>query len=49
MVEIHKIIPQLLRTYIIELDKPEKEWTVKNHWFTQQKGLVCRLKKRNNE
>jgi cytochrome P450 len=46
MIEVHKIIPQLLRTYSIELTHPEKEWTVTNHLFVQQEGLICTLKKR---
>lgn len=46
LIEIHKVVPQLLRTFTLELDPPEREWRVRNYWFTQQKGLVCRLRKR---
>jgi hypothetical protein len=28
------------------LADPQKEWEVKNRWFVQQEGLVCRLTKR---
>lgn len=46
LIEIHKVIPQLFRTYAVELTHPEKEWKITNHWFVQQDGLICTLKKR---
>ena len=46
LIEIHKIIPQLLRTFRVELTHPEKEWEVCNHWFVQQKGLICTVTQR---
>ncbi|KAL9109587.1 MAG: hypothetical protein Q9227_005767 [Pyrenula ochraceoflavens] len=45
-IEIYKVIPQLLKTFTLELEKPEQEWHVRDHWFTQQEGLICRLTKR---
>lgn len=41
-----KVIPELLRRYIVELTDPKEEWSVMNHWFTQQKGVVCNLTRR---
>ena len=46
MIEIQKVIPQLLRTFTVQLTYPEKEWTICNHWFVQQDGVICTLKKR---
>ncbi len=45
-IEIHKVIPELLRQYRVELTNPEKEWHICNHWFVQQEGLICNLTKR---
>ncbi|KAJ9611683.1 hypothetical protein H2200_004867 [Cladophialophora chaetospira] len=45
-IEIHKVIPELLRQYRVELTYPEKEWKITNHWFVQQEGLICNLTKR---
>ncbi|KIY02977.1 uncharacterized protein Z520_01442 [Fonsecaea multimorphosa CBS 102226] len=45
-IEIHKVIPELLRQYHVELTYPEKDWHICNHWFVQQEGVICTLKKR---
>ncbi|EXJ60076.1 cytochrome P450 oxidoreductase [Cladophialophora yegresii CBS 114405] len=45
-IEIHKVIPELLRRYRVELTYPEKEWHICNHWFVQQEGLICSLTRR---
>ncbi|GIK05161.1 hypothetical protein Aspvir_009263 [Aspergillus viridinutans] len=46
LIEMHKIIPQLLREFEIRLHSPEKEWKTKNVWFVQQEGLICDLVRR---
>ncbi|RDW79279.1 cytochrome P450 [Aspergillus mulundensis] len=46
LIEMHKIIPQLLRDFTFRLHKPGQEWTTKNAWFVQQEGLVCALARR---
>lgn len=46
LIEIHKVIPELLRQYRVRLTNPEKEWETSNYWFVQQKGLICSLEKR---
>jgi cytochrome P450 len=46
LIEIHKVIPQLLRTFKVELTHPGKEWEICNHWFVQQDGLICTLSRR---
>ncbi|CVL12361.1 related to pisatin demethylase cytochrome P450 [Fusarium proliferatum] len=46
LMEMHKVVPQLLRRYTIELENPKAEWRTSNRWFVQQHGLICNLKKR---
>jgi cytochrome P450 len=46
LMEMQKVVPQLLRRYSIELADPKAEWKTSNRWFVQQSGLVCRLTKR---
>ncbi|KAB5559620.1 cytochrome P450 oxidoreductase [Coniochaeta sp. 2T2.1] len=46
LMEMQKLVPQLLRKYTIELADPKAEWKTSNRWFVQQSGLVCRLTKR---
>lgn len=49
MIEMQKVLPQLLRLYKVDLTYPEKEWDICNHWFVQQDGLICTLTKRGDE
>ncbi|OIW22882.1 putative cytochrome P450 pisatin demethylase [Coniochaeta ligniaria NRRL 30616] len=46
LMEMAKIVPQLLRRYSIELADPKSEWKTSNRWFVQQSGLVCVLRER---
>ncbi|KAF9631373.1 Cytochrome P450 [Lasiodiplodia theobromae] len=47
MMEMMKVIPQLLREFEVQLEGGEgREWKVKNRWFVQQEGLICALTKR---
>ena len=46
LIEIHKVVPLLLRTFKVELTYPDKEWQITNHWFVQQEGLFCTLTRR---
>ena len=46
MIEMAKIIPQLLREFEVKLANPKKEWVIDNTWFVQQTGLNCILSKR---
>ncbi|ETN45757.1 uncharacterized protein HMPREF1541_09590 [Cyphellophora europaea CBS 101466] len=45
-IEISKVIPELYRRFEISLAHPEKEWKITNHWFVQQEGVECILRKR---
>lgn len=46
LLEMNKLIPQLLRRYEFSLINPEREWTVETYWFSKQLGLECRIRKR---
>jgi hypothetical protein len=46
MLEMSKLIPQLLRTYEIKLVDPNLVWTENCQFFVRQKGLKVHLKKR---
>ncbi|KAL4975564.1 cytochrome P450 [Aspergillus desertorum] len=46
LIEMHKIIPQLLRDFTFRLRRPDEEWKTKNAWFVQQEGLVVDLERR---
>jgi cytochrome P450 len=46
IMEMVKIIPQLLRKFEITLKYPDMEWKTKNIWFVQQEGVICNLKVR---
>ncbi|KAL1962436.1 hypothetical protein VTN77DRAFT_9707 [Rasamsonia byssochlamydoides] len=45
LMEMHKIVPQLLREFDIQLHDP-KEWKTRNVWFVQQEGLEVDLVRR---
>ena len=46
MLEMSKLVPQVLRRFDFELSNPEKEWTLHDYWFVRQTGLICRVKRR---
>ncbi|KAL4746079.1 hypothetical protein BDW72DRAFT_185667 [Aspergillus terricola var. indicus] len=46
LIEMHKIIPQLLRDFTFRLHRPGEEWKTKNAWFVQQEGLLVDLERR---
>ncbi|EXJ81716.1 hypothetical protein A1O1_07781 [Capronia coronata CBS 617.96] len=46
MIEMQKVLPQLFREYTVELTHLDKEWHIVNHWFVQQEGVVCNLRRR---
>ncbi|RDH36020.1 cytochrome P450 [Aspergillus welwitschiae] len=47
MMEMGKLVPQLLRHFEIEWASHENEWRVRTFFFAKQHGLVCRLALRN--
>ena len=46
IIEMQKVLPELLRHFTTELTYPDKEWEICNHWFVQQEGVICNLTKR---
>lgn len=48
MLEMSKLVPQVLRKFDFELSNPEKEWRLYCYWFVRQTGLVCRIKRRHS-
>ncbi|KAL4893001.1 cytochrome P450 [Aspergillus ambiguus] len=49
LMEMHKIVPQILREFDVRLHSPEKEWKTQNVWFVQQEGLICDLAPRRGD
>ncbi|KAL4876901.1 cytochrome P450 [Aspergillus karnatakaensis] len=49
LAEIHKIIPDLLRSYRLELVDIGKEWTTRNFWFNKQTGIEVYVTMRESE
>jgi cytochrome P450 len=41
--EIHKLIPQFVRSFNVELADPSAEWKTGNYWFNKQTELRVRL------
>lgn len=46
LMEMHKIMPQLLREFDFRLHDPENEWRTRNIWFVHQEGLIVDLVRR---
>ncbi len=46
LMEMAKIIPQIVRHYDVELAYPKKDWTVFNMWFCKQTDFIVTVSKR---
>lgn len=46
LVEISKVVPELLRRFDFELVDPEKEWKMHDYFFVWQSGVHCHVSKR---
>ncbi|KAI9654954.1 MAG: hypothetical protein M1821_005707 [Bathelium mastoideum] len=46
MMEIVKLIPEMMRMYDFRLVNPNKEWEILGHWFTKQTGIDMYFTKR---
>ncbi|KAJ6099461.1 cytochrome P450 [Penicillium canescens] len=46
LMEMGKIVPQLLREFDVEWASAESDWTVRTYFFSMQEGLIVRLKPR---
>ena len=46
LLEMAKLIPQLVRNFDIELVNPDKEWKTTNKWFVKQGDFFCKVRLR---
>lgn len=46
LVEVYKIVATLVSRYEMELEDPNREWQVRGVWFFRQKGLICKIRRR---
>ncbi|TPX07530.1 uncharacterized protein E0L32_002133 [Thyridium curvatum] len=44
--EMYKMIPQLLRSYHLELAEPDQQWSCHNYWFHKPSNVRTRIKAR---
>jgi len=47
LMEMAKIIPQIVRNFDVSLASPKAEWRCQNHWFVKQTGLFVKVSRRN--
>ena len=43
ILEVTKLVPQVLRKFKLEWASPEKDWVVESYFVAKQKGVVMRL------
>ena len=46
LLEMNKLVPQILRNFEVELAHPEVDWQIADYWFVKQTGLICRVRRR---
>ncbi|KIW21750.1 uncharacterized protein PV07_12820, partial [Cladophialophora immunda] len=46
LLEISKLVPQLLRRYEFSLARPDLKWKVRGGWMVRQEGVVVTVSKR---
>ncbi|MCJ1322910.1 hypothetical protein MMC15_008260 [Xylographa vitiligo] len=46
LMELSKLIPELVLKYDITLADPRHDWTVSNGWFVQQSDYMCKITER---
>lgn len=46
LMEMQKLVPQLMRYFDFELADKDAEWTTRNRWFNSQKGLNVNIRLR---
>ncbi|UNI22993.1 hypothetical protein JDV02_008835 [Purpureocillium takamizusanense] len=46
IMEMGKLVPQMLRKFDLQWASPEKTWKVETFWFARQQGLIYRLRRR---
>lgn len=48
LMEMGKLVPQVLRKFSLEWASDEPYWQVKTYWFAKQTGLLVRFKPRDS-
>ena len=46
LLEMSKLVPQLLRNYNIQLSEPGADWTLSDYWFVKQTNVNCHISRR---
>jgi len=46
LLEMSKLIPQLVRRFDFELDPPGREWSTENYWFVKPSRFWVKVKLR---
>lgn len=46
LLEMSKLVPQLIREFDIDLEQPGEKWQTVNTWFVKQKNIGCRIKRK---
>lgn len=46
LMEINKLLSELIVRFDFDFEDPEREWTVHNDWFTKQEDIQGSLRKR---
>lgn len=49
LLEISKLIPQLIRDFDFELEDPGKGWSTKSAWFVKQYDFRCKVRRRSRD
>ncbi|KAJ5697351.1 hypothetical protein N7488_011035 [Penicillium malachiteum] len=48
IMEMGKLVPQIIRKFEIEWTSDQPEWHVETFWFAKQHGVICRLRSRDS-
>jgi cytochrome P450 len=46
LLEMSKLVPELLRHFDIKLSDPTEDWTLTTFWFVKQTNMFCRINRR---
>ena len=46
LLEMSKLVPQVLRRFDFELAHPDRDWVLHDYWFVTQTGLDFKIKAR---
>jgi len=49
MLEMSKLIPQLVRRFSFELERKDKPWKTANYWFVKQLDFMVRVKEQSEK